>query len=229
MEIIYLHHITRPCFDWQSPHWESWSITVQDGDKTITKDQFLGSACCSPNCGFYSCEIFRKRINRGRYESTTTYYSSSQALFSSWTKLNTRLYNHPPRLSCFMPLSLLSCPLIKPFCYLVFQTVPPPKDQLQYQLSQISSRQLGGLPPSAEHSESSFLLSFFTLFIVSHQGSLKDFMWRAEGGRRGGKEKEVKANPGRLGKHHGNGICQSGQLVCLCFLILGFLPKLLFI
>lgn len=205
--------MTRPCFDWRSLHWESWYIAVEDRDKIAPEDQFLGSACHSPNCGFCSSEIFRKRINRGRNESATTHCSSSRAPFSSWTKLNTHLYN-PPRFSYFTPLSPLSAPTRKPFCRLVSKIVPPPKDQRQHQLFQISSQQLGGLSPSYECSEDFVVFSLITYPIVSQQGLLNEY---------------VKANPGRHGQQHGNGIHQSWQLVRLCFLFLGFLHKLLLI
>lgn len=166
--------MTRPCFDWQSPHWESWYITVQDRDKIFSKDQLLASACHSPDCGFCSSEIFRKRINRGRNESSATHCSSSWTLFSSWTKLATRLYNHPQAFSfhAFVPTV---CLRRKPFCCLVSKTVPPPKDQLQCQLFRMSSHQLGGLPPSCEHSEDFVHISLLTFFIVSHQSSRNDY------------------------------------------------------
>ena len=79
-----------------------------------------------------------------------------------------------PRL-LFMPLSPLFCLLRKPFCCLVSKTAPPPKDQLQCQLFQMSSLQLGELPPSCEHAEDFVLISLLTFFIVSHQSSLNDY------------------------------------------------------
>lgn len=79
-----------------------------------------------------------------------------------------------PRLSHFMPLSPL-CLRRKPFCCLVSKTVPPPKDQLQCQLFRMSSHQLGGLPPSCEHSEDFVHISLLTFFIVSHQSSRNDY------------------------------------------------------
>lgn len=108
VEVVYLYRMTWPCFDWQSRHWVSRYITVYDRDKIVSKDQLLGSACRSPDCGFCSSEIFRKRINRGRNESSTTHCSSSRTLFSSRTKLGTPLYNHPQAFSfhAFVPTVL---------------------------------------------------------------------------------------------------------------------------
>lgn len=205
--------MTWPCFDWQSLHWESWYITVEDRDKVVPEDQFLGSACRSPNCGFCSSEIFRKRINRGRNESATTHCSSSRAR-SPVEQSSTLVFIIPPRFSYFTPSSPRSSPTTKPFCRLESKIVPPPKDQQQYQLFQISSHQLGGLSPSCECSEDFVVFSLLTYPIVSQQGLLNEY---------------VKANPGRHGQQHGNGIHQSWQLVHLCFLFSGFLPKLLLI
>lgn len=105
-------------------------------------------------------------------------------------------------------------PIRKPFSRLMSEIVPPPKDQWQYQLFQISSHQLGGLSPSCECSEDFVVFSILTFPIVSHQGLLNEY---------------VKANPRRHGQQHGNDIHQSWQLVYLCFLFLGFLHKLLLI
>lgn len=127
---------------------------------------------------------------------------------------STLVFIIPPRFSYFIPSSPRSSPTRKPFCRLVSKIVPPPKAQRRYQLFQISSHQLGGLFPSCECSVDFVAFSLLTYPIVFQQDLLNEY---------------VKANPGRHGQRHGNGIHQSWQLVHLCFLFSGFLPKLLLI
>lgn len=206
--------MTRPCFDCRSLHWESWYIAVEDRDKIAPEDQFLGSACHSPNCGFCSSEIFRKRINRGRNESATTHCSSSRAPFSSWTKLNTRLYN-PPRFSYFTPLSPLSSPTRKPFCLLSRREshLPRTNDNTSSSKYLLSSWE-GCLPlVNAQRTLSSSLFSHIPLcpnkvWWISMRRQIQEDM---------GSSMAMAF------------IHQSWQLVRLCFLFLGFLRKLLLI
>lgn len=79
----------------------------------------------------------------------------------------------------------------KTFLSPVSKRVPPPKDQRQHQLFQISSQQLGGLSPSCECSEDFVVFSLLTYPFVSQQGLMNKY---------------AKANPGRHGQQHGNGI-----------------------